>query len=74
MKTIYYGEIPEIFGYGITCLAETEKEAYSILKKTYEEWKEITVDKETFDEVLEYWGGGVSVITIGKAYNDGFRQ
>lgn len=74
MKTIYYGEIQEIFGYGISCLAETEQECYSILKKTYEDWKDIKVDKETFDEVLEYWGGGVSLITIGKAYHDAFKS
>lgn len=74
MKTIYYGDIPEIFGYGITCIEETEEKCYAVLKKAYEDWKEIKVDKETFDEVLEYWGGGVSLITIGKTYHDGFRQ
>jgi hypothetical protein len=75
MKKIWFGEIPEIFGYGISCLGNSKKEVMDCLRKSYNEWKEHLPDPETnFSKSFDYYGGYVIQIEIGKAYDGGLRS
>lgn len=75
MKTIWYGNIPDIFGYGISCLGNTKKEVMDGLKKEYAEWKEARPDEETnFKTSFEHYGGWVRQTEIGKGYHEGLGE
>ena len=77
MKTIYVGEIPECFGYGISATGETRKQCADALwadfkkaRKGYDSLHDLT----SLAKVFEYFGGGVYKVTIGKAYFGGFSD
>jgi|GEM_PF-4496746 len=76
-KKIWIGTIPEIFGYGMCVIGNSEKECMKALRKDYDESKkgrkEMTSQK-IFLEAFEYWGGCVEEVKIGKVYSDGFRS
>jgi len=75
MKKIWFGEIPDIFGYGISCLGNSKKEVMSTMYKKYKKWKEQAPDEETsFKASFEYYGGRVEQITIGEAFHEGLRS
>jgi len=72
---LWYGEIPEIFGYGISCLGNSEKEVMETMKRSYRIWKDGRPDESTnFKTSFEYFGGYVYEVEIGKAYNGGLRE
>ena len=75
MKKIWFGEIPEIFGYGISCLGNSKKDVMDCLRKSYNEWKKNLPDPETnFSNSFDQYGGYVIQIEIGKAYDGGLRS
>lgn len=75
MNKLYYGEIPDIFGYGISALGNSKKEVMDALRKGYDAWKENCPDEETnFKTSFEYYGGRVDRIEIGKAYSESLRE
>ncbi len=75
MKKIWFGNIPEVFGYGISCLGNSKKEVMDTMKKEYAEWKKQRPDPETnFNKSFEYFGGYVEEIEIGKGYYEGLRH
>ena len=72
---IWFGDIPEIFGYGISCLGNSRKEVMETMKKEYKRWKEQAPDEETnFKTSFEYYGGGVWQVELGKGYHEGLRR
>ena len=75
MKKIWFGEIPDVFGYGITCLGNSKKEVMDTLKKEYKQWKEYAPDEETsFKASFEYYDARVYQVKLGKGYHEGFRE
>ena len=79
MKKIWFGNIPEIFGYGISCLGNSKKEVMDTMKKEYKQWKAGRAkhgfgDESTnFETSYEYYGGWVEQVEIGKGYYEGLR-
>jgi hypothetical protein len=69
MKTIWIGHIPDIFGYGIMVAETTEDKAMKALKREFDKWDAT----RSFKESLEYFGGGVFEVELGKGYNDNFN-
>lgn len=75
MKKIWFGNIPEVFGYGISCLGNSKKEVMDTMKKEYAEWKKQQPDPETnLNKSFEYFGGYVEEIEIGKCYYEGLKH
>jgi hypothetical protein len=75
MKKIWFGNIPDIFGYGISCLGNSKKEVMDTMKKEYRRWKEQAPDEETnFYTSFEYYGGTVYKVELGKGYSEGLRE
>lgn len=77
MKTIYIGQIPEAFGYSIEATGASRKDCEKALwdeflkrQKSYDSLHDITSLKKAF----EYFGGGVSQVSIGRAYFGGFQN
>jgi hypothetical protein len=79
MKKIWFGNIPDIFGYGISCLGNSKKEVMDTMKKEYKQWKAGRAkhgfgDESTnFETSYEYYGGWVEQVEIGKGYYEGLR-
>jgi hypothetical protein len=88
MKTIWIGVIDSIFGYGISVAEATEEKCMESLKRIYndsiedaaygdniyeEQQDDNGVELPRFEKAMEYWGGRVSEIELGKGYDDGFR-
>ena len=72
---LWFGEIPEIFGYGISCLGNSEKEVMETMKRSYRKWKDHAPNEETnFKTSFEYYGGYVYQVELGKAYAGGLRD
>lgn len=72
---IWYGEIPDIFGYGISALGNSKKEVMDTLRKGYDRWKKHRPDEETnFADSFENYGGDVRLVKLGKAYSDSLRE
>ena len=70
---IYFGNIPDIFGYGMQVVALTEEDAMNALRKAYTERKAVHPDPSTdFETSFEYFGGSVTRVIIGKGYTYGF--
>jgi hypothetical protein len=76
MKTkIWFGEIPEIFGYGISCLGNSRKEVMEAMKKKYKRLKEQAPDEETnFKTSYEYYDGRIWKVELGKGYHGGLGE
>jgi len=73
-KYIWKASIPEIYGYGLLVMDQTEELAMKALKKEYYAWRNARPHSSqmTFKRALEYWCGGSEKIELGKIYNDGF--
>ena len=77
---IWLAQMPEAFKYGFMVLAETREEAERELKKEFFECRKAAANDGmgwscswwTFDEAMEYFGGSIGEIELGKVYNDGF--
>ena len=80
-STIWIGTIPNYQGYGISVAEATEDLCRKALKKHYYDWRKTinasalhNTDTMTFDERLEYHGGFIKEITLGKYYYDEFKE
>lgn len=85
MKTIWIGVIESIFGYGIAVAEVTEEKCMEALRDIYnasvedlpdeydEQYDENGIEMSRFEKAMEYWGGRVSEVELGKGYDDGFR-
>jgi predicted RNase H-like HicB family nuclease len=74
-QTIWVGIIPDIFGYGMSVLGNTEAECMKALKDGYKEWKKGYPDPSTnFKTSFENWGGFVREIELNKTYFDNFGE
>lgn len=77
-KKIWVGVMPGAFGYGICAIGDTEKEVRDTMKKAFDEYKEgykpEGEDFRTFHKAMEYFGGRIEQIEMGKAYNDNFGE
>lgn len=83
-KTIWVGIIPEIFGYGLSVVGESEEDCRKALQSAYRAWVKGTYDdygdmrhengkKMTrFEKAMENWGGRIEKIELGKIYYDNF--
>lgn len=70
---IYLAEMPDCFGYGL-CVIDTDRAAaIRALKRTYRDMRRSYQSSMSFDQALEYFGGGCREIEPGKVYNDGFK-
>jgi len=74
METIWLAQIPECFGYGICILDTTENGALVKLRKEYKKMAAGYNCQKSFNDAMDYFGGSVSEIEIGKSYNDGFKN
>lgn len=85
-RTIWLGIIPDIFGYGINVLEDSEEACEKALKRAYREWSKGTCDdygdmrddngkKMTrFEKAMENWGGRIEEVELGKVYFDNFAH
>ena len=67
---LWYGLIPEIFGYGILIFAKTEKDAKTRLKKAFYEFRDTCQSSTKFDDAFDRWGGRIAQIEFNKTYYD----
>lgn len=71
---IYLAQMPDCFGYGLCVMDTTESGAERALQRAYRGMKrDFGTTTMSYKEALEYFGGGVEEIELGKVYNDGFK-
>jgi hypothetical protein len=59
-KEVFFGRIPEIFGYNISAIGTSEREVMSKMRASYNEWKKGAPDPTTnFKKSFEEWSGNV---------------
>lgn len=74
-RTIWVGVIPEIFGYGINVVEESEEACKKALKRAYQEWKKHRPDPRTnFKTSFDNFGGFIKEVELGKKYYDNFHS
>lgn len=81
-KTLWFGSIPGIFGYGISVISETREGAMKALRVKHAEWMKVRdraglgpmENGRTVDDALEYFGGGVHEVELDRAYCDDFKE
>jgi hypothetical protein len=71
---VWIGQIPGIFGYGIVVAESSEAECKKALKKHYLACKKSWGYDKTFTDAMDYFGGGVFKIEMGKMYYDEFKR
>jgi hypothetical protein len=71
-RTLFVGQIPNAFGYGLMVAEDSEQSCIKALKNSYDKWKRIYNFKKSFKEAFEYFGGSIQEIELGKVYYDGF--
>ena len=72
---IWMAQLPDLGSYSIEVLGTSEKDVISKLKKEYNtNWKASKGKGQSFNEIMEYNGGFVQELTLGKVYVDGFRD
>tara|TARA_R110001592_G_scaffold224678_2_gene480389 strand:- start:318 stop:545 length:228 start_codon:yes stop_codon:yes gene_type:complete len=75
MEKIWMAQLEGLGSYSIEVLGTSEKDAMSKLKKEYNNnWKASKGGGKSFNEIMEYNGGFVQELTLGKVYIDGFRD
>jgi len=77
---IWFGTIPDCFGYGIAVIEDTQEKCRLALKKDWDETLKARKDyipynfPQDYESALDYFGGFVTEIEKGKAYCDGFKS
>lgn len=77
-KELWYGHIPEIFGYGMSVISESKAGAMKALRKRHSEW--VKNARSPYDHVnnfqksFEYFGGHVGMVELDKVYHDDFND
>ena len=74
-KIVYVGIVPDIFGYGMNVLGDTEQECVKALKKQFFDWRvKYNMHGMSFDRMMEYFGGQVFAVEKGTVYLDDFKN
>lgn len=77
-KTLWFGQIPGIFGYGMSVLSESREGAMKALRERYSKWKkDLGPDADpttTFKGSFEYFGGSVYKVELDRAYHEDLRD
>lgn len=74
-NSVWIGEIPGIFGCGITCVGNSKEECMNMLKQGYADMKKHMPNHKTkFETSFEYFGGIVTKVEFGKWYYNGFSK
>ena len=72
---IWIAQLPSIGSYSIEVLGTSKTDATSRLRYEYNaNWKASKGEGKSFNEIMEYNGGLVQELTLGKVYIDGFRD
>ena len=71
---LWYGHIPEIFGYGIMIISSSERKAKSGLKKAYYTLRKEYGSRTTYETAMENWGGGVYELFLDYVYYDNLNN
>ncbi len=75
MKKIWIAHLPSLGGYSIEVLGHSYAEVKDKLRKQYDEgWIYRCGGGKSFDEIMEYNGGFINELTIGKVYIDTFKN
>ena len=86
MRKVWVGLIPEIFGYGLLVVEDSEEECRKALEEAYNESAKGSYDDyedqehedgtpyTRFEKAFEHWGGGFKHIEFGKVYFDDFGE
>ena len=69
VQKVWIGRLPEFKGYGIA-VVETSKEKCEVA--LFKAWKEFPNKELTFKQAMEYFGGNVFDVEIGKGYFEDF--
>ena len=84
-KTIYIGQMEEVFGYGLSVVANSKKECEDTMFKTYgklykrnlykweKEWEKQPTKKH-FLKRLEDWSGHISKVKLNHSYFGNFKE
>jgi hypothetical protein len=71
---LWCGMIPEIYGYGIMVFECTEEQARKSLKKHFLVFKKAANGELTFNRAMEYFGGRIQKVELGKMYYDNLSE
>jgi len=71
---VWCAMIPEIFGYGLMVFEHSEAEARKALKKYFYEMRKSYHSDTTFAKAMDYFGGSVMQVEIGKRYFDNIGE
>jgi hypothetical protein len=71
---LWVGRMPGIFGYGIMVAESSEADCKKALRKYYFACKKSRRYDKTFAEAMDYFGGAIVKITMGKMYYDDFGE
>lgn len=70
---IWLATMPDCFGYGLIILADSRAEADKLLREAYKKMARSYESDRSYSEALDYFGGCIEKVEIGKVYNDGFN-
>lgn len=77
-KELWIGQIPDIFGYGMSVVSESKAGAMKALRLKYAEWKRnlgpMADPTTNFKKSFEYFGGYVGKVDLDRVYHDGFNE
>ena len=71
--TIYMAQMPDVFGYGITCFSkQSSTDALKKVEVAYREGMKLRGNKltDSFIERFEYYGGRINHIEFDKVYDE----
>ena len=72
---IWMAQLPDLGSYSIEVIGTSKTDATSRLRREYNtNWKSSKGGGKSFNEIMEYNGGLVQELTLGKVYVDGFRD
>ncbi len=71
---VWCGMIPEIFGYGLMMFEHSEDAARKSLKKYFYEMRKSFGSNTTFARAMDYFGGSVIQVEMGKKYYDNIGE
>jgi hypothetical protein len=75
MEKIWMAQLEGLGSYSIEVLGTSKTDATSRLRREYNNnWKASKGGGKSFNEIMEYNGGFVQELTLGKVYMDGFRD
>ena len=87
-KTIWMGTVEDIFGYGISVVADSHMDCLRAIEEAYNEWCDGSGDDDDygdmyhddgtpwtrFEKAMDYWGMSIREIELGRTYYDNFKE